>query len=263
MMKFQKKILNKNKARILFVLFSILLMTNCTKQPAIFEFTTEKVDRDIVNDLKKLKALSPQGLLYSDTTYEVWKTCSGEWGGTVYFKNKKSKKIYYAKATCPVAVNKIKNKYYISNSMSHGTGSSDILEITDPEKMEQTDTIPIYNPDIITRKYESHSSKGTKQMVDSIGVALMTSFVYDKKLYSILSNYNQTKTTISELRNDKFHTVQTIGNELFSDNPFIIKKSESHQSIYLQHKHGILEIMDNKVKLILYTNVKNHLIKNK
>jgi len=256
-MKFQKKILKKNKVRILFVLFSLLLMTSCTKQPSLFEFTTEKVDRDVINDLKKLKDLPPQGLLYNDTIYEVWKTCSGEWGGTIYFKNKQSGKIYYAKADCPVSVSKINNRYYISNSMSHGFGNSDILEIIDPEKMEQADKIPVYHPNIITREYESHSLKGTKKMVDSSGVLIMSSFVYKQKLYSILSDYHNAKATISELRNNKFYTIQEIDKDLFSDNPYILKESETHQKIYLQHpKPGILEIKENKIKFISYTKSK-------
>ncbi|MDW9380812.1 hypothetical protein [Chryseobacterium sp. JV558] len=258
MMKFQKKILKKNKVRILFVLFSLLLMTSCTKQPSLFEFTTEKVDRDVINDLKKLKDLPPQGLLYNDTIYEVWKTCSGEWGGTIYFKNKQSGKIYYAKADCPVSVSKINNRYYISNSMSHGFGSSDILEITDPEKMEQVDKIPIYHPNIITREYESHSSKGTKKMVDSSGVLIMSSFVYKQKLYSILSDYHNAKATISELRNNKFYTIQEIDKDLFSDNPYIIKESEPiRRFIYSIPSRGFLKLRKIKSSLFLIQKVKN------
>ncbi len=257
MVKLQKKILKKNKAQILFVLISLLFMQSCSKQPAIFEFTIEKADIDIFDDLKKLKDLPPAGFLYSDTQYEIWKTCSGEWGGTVYFKNKKSGKIYYAKANCPVSVNKINNKYYISSSMSHLFGSSDILEITDPEKMEQTTKIPLYHPSIITREYESHSSQGTKALIDTAGVIIMSSFVYKQKLYSILSNSHNTRATISELRNNKFYTIQEIDKDFFSDEPIIIKESETHQKIYIQHPQPcILEIKENKIKFTSYANKK-------
>ncbi|RXM40184.1 hypothetical protein BOQ62_07680 [Chryseobacterium sp. CH21] len=256
-MKFQKKILKKYKARILFVLLFLLLIISCGKQTFLFEFSTEKVDRDIVDEIKKLKGLPPPGLLYSDTKYEVWKTCSGEWGGTIYFKNKKSGKIYYAEATCPVSVNKINNKYYISNSLSHLLGSSDIIEITDPEKMEQTTRISLYHPDIITREYESHSSKGTKKLIDTVGAVIMSSFVYKQNLYSILLNHSSTKATISELRDNKFHTIKEIDKDLFSEHPLIIKESETHQKIYLQRpKAGILEIKENKIKFISYTKSK-------
>lgn len=256
-MKSQKKIIKQYKARILFVLLSLPLIISCGKQISFFEFSTEKVDRDIVDDIKKLKGLPPPGLLYNDPKYEVWKTCSGEWGGSVYFKNKKSGKIYYAEATCPVSVNKINNKYYISNSLSHLFGSSDILEINDPEKMEQTTKTPLYHPDIITREYESHSSKGTKKLIDTVGAVIMSSFVYKQKLYSILLNYSSTQATISELRDNKFYTIKEIDTDLFSDHPLIIKESETHQKIYLQQpRSGILEIKENKIKFISYTKSK-------
>ncbi|PRB83592.1 hypothetical protein CQ022_15955 [Chryseobacterium culicis] len=256
-MKLQKKILKQYKARIPFVLFFLLLMTGCTKGPSFFEFTTEKVDRDIVEDLKKIKNLPHPRLLYSDTIYEVWKTCSGEWGGTVYFKNKKTNKIYNARATCPVSVNRINNKYYISNSLSHLSGSSDIMEVIDPEKMEQATKIPVYYPDIITREYESHSSKGTKKLIESFGTLIMSSFVYKQKLYSILLHYDTNQVTISELRDNKFYTIQEIDKDLFSDDPLIIKKSENYQKIYLQHPNPrILEINENKIRFISYTKSK-------
>lgn len=256
-MKSQKKIIKQYKARILFVLLSLPLIISCGKQISFFEFSTEKVDRDIVDDIKKLKGLPPPGLLYNDTKYEVWKTCSGEWGGSVYFKNKKSGKIYYAEATCPVSVNKINNKYYISNSLSHLFGSSDILEINDPEKMEQTTKTSLYHPDIITREYESRSSKGTKKLIDTVGAVIMSSFVYKQKLYSILLNYSSTQATISELRDNKFYTIKEIDKDLFSDHPLIIKESETHQKIYLQQpRSGILEIKENKIKFISYTKSK-------
>ncbi|MDR6464160.1 hypothetical protein [Chryseobacterium sediminis] len=257
-MKSQKKILKQYKARILLVLLSLLLLISCRKQTSLFEFSTEEVNRDIVDDIKKLKGLPHPGLLYNDTRYEVWKTCSGEWGGTVYFKNKKSGKIYYAKATCPVSVNKINNKYYISNSLSHLLGSSDILEITDPEKLEQTAKMPLYHPDIITREYESHSSKGTKKLIDTAGAVIMSSFVYKQKLYSILLNYSNTKATISELQDNKFYTIKEIDKDFFSEHPLIIKESETYQKIYLQQpKPGIVEIKENKIKFISYTKSKN------
>ncbi|MGR3854926.1 hypothetical protein [Chryseobacterium indologenes] len=256
MMKSRKKILKQNTAQILFAFFSLSLMINCKKQPPIFEFNIEKVDKNIVDELKTIK-LHPAGLLYSDTIYEVWKTCSGEWGGTVYFKNKKSGKIYNATASCPVSVNKINNTYYLSNSMSHLSGNSDILQIADPEKMEQVTEIPIHGRGVSTRAYESQSLKGTKKIVGCFETLLMSSFVYQQKLYSILSHNDSGKVTISELRGNKFYSIQEIDKKFFSDNPLIIKKSETYQKIYFQQPNpGILEINKNKIRFISYTKSK-------
>lgn len=234
------------------IFFLVFLLINCKQESSIFEIETDYVDKNVVEELKQLNFEDP-GLLYKDEKYEVWKSCSGEWGGTVYFKNKQTGIIHYAIATCPVSINKIDGKYYVSNSLSHMIGFSDILEIDDPEKMEMTNKIPIYHPDIITKEYEAKSHLGTKTLLDSNGISIATSFVYDKKLYSIISNRDASKTTISELKNNKFHTIAKLPEKLFYSEPIIVKKSEHHQKLYFQNpKSGTLEITGNKIKLTYY-----------
>ncbi|WP_300687114.1 hypothetical protein [Chryseobacterium sp.] len=234
-------------------LFFILLLTVSCHNQNIFEIETIETDKNIIDELSSLKDIHHTALLYKDKIYDVWYSCSGEWGGTVYFKNKKSGKIHYTTATCPVSVNKIDGTYYVSASMSHGFGNSYVLEIKNPEIMEETTKIHPYNPGIITREYEAHTSKGVRKLADSSGVLIMSSFVYNKKLYSILANNGKTKTTISELNKNKFHTVQKIDPDLFSYDPIINKESETHQRIYIQHpKPAMLDIRNNKIKVVLF-----------
>src|ERR1700722_17794087 len=68
----------------------------------------------IKNGFKKLSSG-----FFEDENYLVTKTCSGEWGGTIWFKNKKTGITYACSATCPVAVNKINGKYFITNTLAH------------------------------------------------------------------------------------------------------------------------------------------------
>ncbi|MFZ4930831.1 hypothetical protein [Chryseobacterium sp. Mn2064] len=235
---------------LIIILFTII---SCHNQGNKFNIETITKDKDINEELDQLKNLPTPGLLYADKNYEVWKSCSGEWGGTVYFKSKESGKIYYSQADCPICVNKIDNKYYISTSMTHELGASGILEIDDPSKMEVTYKIPIYHPGVITREYEAHTLKGTKKIVDSTGISIMSSFVYDKKLYSFVHNYKTGQNMISEVKNHKFHTIQEIDNDLFSNDPIIIQESEDHQKIFLQHpKPIILEVIGKTIKVNLF-----------
>lgn len=230
-----------------------ILLNSCKKQPSVFKIEIKDTNKNIVDELKQIHNFDQPGFLYGDQKYEVWKSCSGEWGGTVYFKNKQTQVIHYAIASCPVSVNKIDGKYYVSNSSNHMIGNSDILEITDPEKMEITKSIPVYHPDIITREYEAKSRLGTKRIIDSSQVIIATSFVYNKKLYSILTNIQGTKTTVSELQNHKFKTIAELPEKLFYSEPIIIKESENHQKLYFQNpKSGILEIKNNILKLTFY-----------
>ena len=236
-----------------FIILLVILLASCEKEPSIFEIKIETSNKNIVDELKQLKFQDLPGLIYRDEKYDIWKSCSGEWGGTIYFRNKQTEKIHYAIATCPISVNKINRKYYVSNSLSHMYGSSDILEIADPEKMEITTKIPAYHPNIITREYEAKSHRGTNKLIDSSGVLIVTSFTYNKKLYSIISNIENTRTTISELKDNRFYTVAELPKKLFNTEPIIIREAENHQKLYFQNSQkGVLEIKDNKIKLTFY-----------
>ncbi|WP_394665596.1 hypothetical protein [uncultured Chryseobacterium sp.] len=233
----------------------LLSLINCKNKSSVFEVKINYVSKNIIDELKHLKEEETNfsGLLYKDEKYEVWKSCSGEWGGTVYFKNLQNEIVHYAVATCPVSVNKINGKYYVSNSLAHMRGFSKILEIADPEKMETTKKIPVYHPDIITREYESESTLGTKKILDSTRVLIISSFVYNKKLYSIISGIDGKKTTISELKNNRFETVSELPEKIFYSEPIIVKKADNHLKLYFQHpQKGILEIRDNKIQLTYY-----------
>lgn len=233
----------------------LLSLINCKNKSSVFEVKINHVSKNIIDELKHLKEEETNfsGLLYKDEKYEVWKSCSGEWGGTVYFKNLQNEIVHYAVATCPVSVNKINGEYYVSNSLAHMQGFSKILEIADPEKMETTKKIPVYHPDIITREYESESTLGTKKILDSTRVLIISSFVYNKKLYSIISDIDGKKTTISELKNNRFETVSELPEKIFYSEPIIVKKADNHLKLYFQHpQKGILEIRDNKIQLTYY-----------
>lgn len=234
----------------------LLVLTGCKKEHSIFEFKTRFVDKNIIDELKKIKFPDPviyYGLLYKDEKYEVWKSCSGEWGGTVYFKNRQNGVIHYAIATCPVSVNKINGKYYVSNSLAHLLASSEILEISNPESLEITEKIPLNLPGIITREYEAQSHHGTKKLVDSSGVIIVASFVYNQKLYSVLSSDDGSKTTLSALENHKFKTIAELPEKLFYNEPIIIKKADNNITLYFQNpRSGKLQIRDNNMELIYY-----------
>lgn len=61
---------------------------------------------------------------FEDENYLVRKSCSGEWGGTIWFKNKVTGIEYSCEATCPVAVNKVNGKYIVTTTLAHMIGFS-------------------------------------------------------------------------------------------------------------------------------------------
>lgn len=121
--------------------------------------------------------------------------------------------------------------------------------------MELTLKLPPFHPEIETREYETESNLGTKTIVDSVGVSILTSLVYKNNLYSILKNYKNDLITIPKVEKNKFKTVQTLDGLILNDSPQILKESETHQKLYFQNSTpGILYIKDNKVKFTFYEN---------
>ena len=175
-----------------YIFIFLFVLLSCRKESEVFKFTTETTSKSLAKELKQIKNWESYGFLFEDENYEIWKSCSGEWGGSVYFKNKKTGKLFATKSICAVSINKINNKYYISNSLSHLFGSSNIMEISNPEKLKPILKLPTFHPEISTSQYETDNSSGTKSLVDSSEVLIRTSFVYNDKLYSILTD-NQDK----------------------------------------------------------------------
>lgn len=226
---------------------------SCKKESKIFNFTTENTNKSLLEELKQIQNWKPYGFLFEDENYEVWKSCSGEWGGSVYLKNKKTGKLFATKSTCAVSVNKINNKYYVSNSLEHLFGSCNITEISNPEHLKPILKLPSFHPEISTREYETDNSSGTKHLVDSSGVLIRTSFEYQNKLYSILTDNQGKKNTISEIQNNKFKTVIELPDYIFYSKPIIIKGKNNSQKLYFQGtKTGTLEIIKNQIKIIYY-----------
>ncbi|SFB05957.1 hypothetical protein [Algoriphagus aquimarinus] len=122
---------------------------------------------------------------YQDELYDIYATCNGEWGGTIYFKNKKTNESFEASSTCSIVINKIDGEYYVTNYMGHMMGFASILKIQDPSKLEKSNL-----------KFDRHEGsrfdKGVETLLDTIDFYIPTSFVVDKQLYHLYSDENGT-----------------------------------------------------------------------
>ncbi len=215
----------------------------------VFTYTDSSVIKKF-NDYKKLNAP-----FYEDEKYIVSKTCSGEWGGTIKFKNKNTGIEYAHSATCPVSVNKINGKYIVTNNQEHGSGSSNILEIENP------DTMDVYKPSF-TRKIvngelekgfvfenECFCYKGGIKLLDSSGVETYTSFLFKRQLIHIISNNAQL--FVAKIENAKYKIIDTIydSNNWLGYYTEAIKLSKDHIIIRMNQDdvQDYLEINKNKI----------------
>jgi len=232
----------------LIILLTFFLATNCFGQDRFIIKDSVVQDNFGKSDFN----INPNNI-FEDSLYIVSKTCSGEWGGTIKFKNKKTSVEYSAASTCPVVVNKMNGKYYITNTLAHLSGLSEILEISNPELMsvfklpkprsKKGKTIVRYIGDD-----ESKSIKGTKQLVDSIGVLTLASFQYNRQLYHIVTDYE--KTFLTKIDKNRFVTIDTISNmSIWTYDPEVFVNDKGHLSVFFKNQdlEGILEIYENQI----------------
>ena len=187
----------KNITILFFLTFSISL---CAQNDSILKISDSTFISNfdsVYNSL--LEKENP--VFYEDSLYSVRKTCSGEWGGSVWFKNKKTGVGYSCESTCPLSINRIKNKYYVTSNLNHGFGLTKIIEIENPEKMEI-----FQEPKPIKQKswkwwkkkdkiyyvgaFESKSIKGTNLIFDSVGIEILGTTKIQDTIYQIIQDRN-------------------------------------------------------------------------
>ncbi|AHF17537.1 hypothetical protein NIASO_09415 [Niabella soli DSM 19437] len=189
--------------------------------------------------------------IFEDSLYIVSKTCNGEWGGTIKFKNKKTGIEYSAASTCAVVVNKLNGKYYITNTLAHMRGFSEILEISNPELMVVFELPKPRNRKAIVKYVgddESTSTNGTKQLVDSIGVLILASFPYNGQLYHIVTDFK--KTFLTKIENNRFLTIDTVSDKsIWTYNPEVFLKNNGQMVVLFKNQEveGVLEIFENQI----------------
>lgn len=192
---------------------------------------------------------------FEDENYIVNKSCSGEFGGTIKFLNKKTGIEYSCSSSCPVIVNKLNSNYYVTNSLAHLSGFTEILEIKNPEdltvfkmpKPRKKKGKMIYR---LVGDDESKSTTGSKTLVDSVGIVTLISFPFQGMLLHVITDFN--KTYLAKVENNIFVNIGIISNDsLWSYEQNIIKTKDNH-FIYMfggQKAKGYLDISNNNIEI--------------
>ncbi|TWF40699.1 hypothetical protein FHW36_104383 [Chitinophaga polysaccharea] len=197
---------------------------------------------------------------FEDESYTVRKTCSGEFGGSIIFKNKKTGIEYSCSATCPVVVNKVDGKYIVTNALSHLIGFSEVLQIDHPDSMQ------VFKPfqpgkskkkkGIIIRYVgddEVRATLGSKQLLDTTRILILSSFIFNNQCYHIVTDFE--KTYISTIENKKLIHLQLLCDEsLFTDDAEVIQTKDNHNILFFGkgEASGYIDIMGNNILLTTY-----------
>jgi len=212
------------------------------------------------------KYVYPGNLIFQDKDYFISKTCSGEWGGTIYFTDRKTFKTYEGECTCAVDVIKKDGYYNIAASLAHMSGFTTIFNIKNPRALKLHAIKKTNNSSkplkIAARgSVESNSIRGMEKLADTIGGICVGSFKYKSTILYVVeydSFKNPPSVWIDTIQKNKFvHLVNLThfgiletGYDIFSNNGTIISPFDNKDF------SGFIYIADNKMNLYIFDRLK-------
>ena len=178
----------------------------------------------------------------------------GEWGGSLYFTDKKTKQKYECQCTCAVNVQKENNTYLIAASLSHLSGFANIFKIADPLKLKKYDRRNLKGKKVIyVGENESKSTQGTEQLVDSFGTTIAATINYNGKNYYLINKYKHV--SIDTVGNKKLNPVEDLTTmDIYAYNSSEIRNSYEHQIATFANskKTGFIDINKNKLSFYIF-----------
>ena len=185
---------------------------------------------EYVADLAKVKKKNFR--IFQDSIYNIYKDCNGEFGGTIYFENRKSGKVYETYSSCPTVVNKIGETYFVTNAEDFGS----ILEISNPLELHPSKLD-------FERKQGSKFSNGYKILLETdYDTGLSTSFVLDKKLLTIYSD--KKSTYVGEIVNGKLKPIYDFGFRFYANFQQQIQKKQILTCYLIKSKRSAIMIIE-------------------
>lgn len=166
-------------------------------------------------------------VLFEDSSYLVYGCCAGEWGGSVFFQNKRTKRTYSYFATCANQVLRFQNEYIVCNNLAHLSEYMSFLVVKDPETLYEITEDSLknhcnwYTEIDSLKEYWQVSKVGKVRFYSAYGAMSLVTFPFGDSLYSILSSSKATvlavhrgNTTITKetlIKNKiSFHQTQVI-----------------------------------------------------
>ena len=144
--------------------------------------------------------------LYEDEDYVVTSSSSGEWGGTVYFADKKTGDTYEGKSRNTFLVQKIDSAYYVTSYLAHAVGFSEVIKIRNPQEMLPFDTTRDLTGEI---EEQSTSLQGLEVLVDTVFIDIVSSFAHKGRLLHIYQD-PEGKMQIGEIKEGRLTSVLSL-----------------------------------------------------
>ena len=200
--------------------------------------------------------------IFEDDQFIVRSCSKGEFGGAVFFKDKKTGKTYSCEATSIKAVHKIDDVYVVSSSLIHGCGFAKVIQIADPRKLYEIKNknqgcncgwYDIYPKDPYDDqiKHPIGYDKGFKVLLDTTAIEITGAFVSKQHLYHIFADAKNTY--LGYIDHQKPVVLDTIVNKpLWFGSVRDLQSNPNLFVIYNRHFNGVIVRNKNKIRLIKF-----------
>jgi hypothetical protein len=189
--------------------------------------------------------------LYYDREFIVFSDCNGEWGGTLYFYHRPTKKTYYTSATCANTVTREKDGFEVLSHLGHLVGSADLKLIEDPIKLPN---LKDFKGDkrSINAIGNSDTTDVSKEIFDFYWIQIFSKFQLSGKEYFMI--HWQEMTFLAEIDGTEISIVHPLFNsDLYTHDPItkVYKSGEvlinlDHYGTGLEKEVSMVLIKDNK-----------------
>lgn len=146
--------------------------------------------------------------LFEDATYLAYSECKGEFGGTVFFYDKQTRKTHSAQAVCADWVYHTPEGYHVVSNLGHMVGSADERLIT--------------NPSLLSSAKQANSkaadSSTPKLLFDLFSVQLFGGFLLQNKVVYVTLVGD--RTCLATLSGNAFTILDPLfNNRIYTHNP--------------------------------------------
>jgi len=256
-----ERLVNKRKFEYMFSLGDSLFVAN---DRFVFYFDTAS----ILQEYSNVQSMYGEEL-YEDSSYYIYACCAGEFGGAVFFRNKKSDKFYSYYATCASQVLKFQGQYVVCNNLAHLQGSTGFLFVPNPETLfmlndeKQRNHCNWYvEVDSLKVDWDKRLKKGTRSYEGPNATMSLMSFIVGDSLYSMLTN--DSSTFISVHRGDTIVERQKIlSQNVVFHHTYIVQSGTKQVCLYQQsggdpfqaienpgHSSGLIVVDGNRVDFL-------------
>ncbi len=194
-----------------------------------------------------------QSILLADDKFIVYRKCSGEFGGTIYFFDRQNKETYFTESTCTNTVIKKNGQYQILAHLGHMMGTSEIKIIDDPKKLTKAKN----NQLKINRGslgYQDKTKEYSKEL-DLFGIQLFSTF-NNRERRLFLTHFNES-TFLAEINGKEIQIVNPLfNNDKYTHNPITRTYGKytlinmDFYGIAIDREVSVMLIKDNKITLL-------------